>query len=97
MRPPRSSAIRTTAWLAPTPARRRTAASNPVTSFILSQPQFNPVEPESVDVLVMQDGRQRVAGSEFCPDAEGASNQIQMECCRHAAPKAAKGSQSGTS
>jgi hypothetical protein len=34
IRPPRSSAIRTTAWLAPTPAKRRTAASSPVTYFI---------------------------------------------------------------
>jgi hypothetical protein len=33
----------------------------------------------------MQDFRQRVAEVEFCPDAQGASNQIQMECCRRAA------------
>src|ERR1700730_9269826 len=34
----------------------------------------------------MQDVGQRVAGPEFCPDAQAPSNQIQIECCRRAAP-----------
>src|SRR5829696_641357 len=61
MRPPRSSAIRTTAWLAPTPASSSTAASNPVSSFI-SQPQSKNVETES-DRL--RDARRNVTSFEI--------------------------------
>ena len=39
----------------------------------------------------MQDVRQRVAGSEFCPDAKAASNQIHLKCCRRAAVGRRKG------
>src|SRR5450631_705949 len=85
MRPPRSSAIRTTAWLAPTPARTRTAASNPVTNFI-SGPGPIPPRPVPGSTWVMQNAPQRVARSDFCPDSEGGSNQIQIECCSRAAP-----------
>ena len=51
---------------APTPASRRTAASNPVTNF-MSQPQSKPSNP---NLIVLSDARlrQRVAGSGFCPD-----------------------------
>src|SRR6478736_2965086 len=61
MRPPRSSAIRTTAWLAPTPASNSTAATNPVSSFI-TQPQSQNVETES-DRL--SDARQDVTSFEI--------------------------------
>src|SRR5260370_37614250 len=33
----------------------------------------------------MQDFGQRVARTEFCPDAMGESKQIQIKCCRRAA------------
>jgi hypothetical protein len=39
----------------------------------------------------MQEHRQRVARSAFCPDAGGSSNQIQIKCCRRAAPRPPKG------
>jgi hypothetical protein len=42
-------------------------------------------------MIVMQDVRQRVARSSFCPDANGRSKQIQIECCLRAAPAGPKG------
>jgi hypothetical protein len=39
----------------------------------------------------MQDVRQRVARSSFCPDAKGRSKQIQIKCCLRAAPAGPKG------
>src|SRR5712672_3817252 len=90
MRPPRSSAIRTTAWLAPTPASRRTAASNPVTNF-MSQPQVESVETESDCLESDADTRQTVSTSCFCLGRQDDSKQIQIKYCRRAAPKWPKG------
>jgi len=39
----------------------------------------------------MQDFGQRVAETEFCPDAKDASKQIQIKCCTQAALWAQKG------
>ena len=67
------------------PCQKRTAASNPVTNFI-SRPQFKLSNP---NLMTSCDARPaaaccRIGFLSRC--ARRASNQIQIECCRHAAP-----------
>src|ERR1700742_1947577 len=81
IRPPRSSPIRTTAWLAETPASRRTIASTPVMNF-MSRP--NPLL--HPNLMVLRDAIvERVVRSRFCPDSQTSPNQIQIKCCALAA------------
>src|ERR1700743_1318002 len=56
IRPPRSSPIRTTAWLAETPASRRTIASSPVLHF-MSRPNPNLLNP---NLMVLRDAEASV-------------------------------------